>query len=292
MTAFKHHKTWAYAFILPQILITLLFFLTPALRAVYQSLLFSDPFGLYSHFAGWQNYRDLLQEPAYLEAFGVTLILSLSVTFLTMSLGLMMAALVAGRSRGQWFYKSCLIWPYAVAPAIAAILWRFLCQPDIGWLSRLLAVFGWNFNYLVDSKQALLVIILTATWQQFSYNFLFFYAAIAGIPKALSEAALLDGANGWRRFWSVIFPMMAPTSFFLLIMNLIYSFFDTFGIIDVMTRGGPANSTTSLIYKVYQDGFEGMDVSSSAAQSVILMLMVMGLTVLQFRFLDKKVHYQ
>lgn len=292
MAVFKQSKLWAYGFICPQLLITILFFIVPALRAIYQSFIFSDPFGLYEHPALWYNYQDLLADPSYLRAFSVTAILSLAITFCTMTLGLFVAALVAGRTKGQGVYKTLLIWPYAIAPAIAAILWRFLCQPDIGWLSRLLASFGIHFNYLVNSKQALLTIVLTATWQQFSYNFIFFYAAIKGIPKTLLEAATLDGAGSWRRFWVIIFPLISPTSFFLLTMNLIYSFFETFGVIDVLTRGGPGNSTTTLIYKVYLDGFEGLDFSSSAAQSVVLMFMVIGIMIFQFRVLQKKVHYQ
>lgn len=292
MAVFKHNRLWAYGFIFPQLLITVLFFIVPALRAIYQSLVFSDPFGLYEHPAWWYNYLDLLNDPSYLRAFWVTAILSLAITFFTLLLGLLMAALVAGRQKGQGIYKTLLIWPYAIAPAIAAVLWRFLCQPDIGWLSRLLACFGIHFNYLVNSKQALLVIVLTSTWQQFSYNFIFFYAAIKGIPKALLEAAILDGAGSWRRFWVIIFPLISPTTFFLLTMNLIYSFFETFGVIDVLTRGGPANSTTTLIYKVYQDGFEGLDFSSSAAQSIVLMVMVIGIMILQFRVVEKKVYYQ
>lgn len=292
MTAFKKNKLWAYAFIFPQLLVTVLFFIVPALKAVYQSFMSSDPFGLLEQPALWNNYLDLLQDPSYGQAFGVTALLSLVISILTLMFGLLLAVLVTGRSKGQGIYKTLLIWPYAIAPAIAAVLWRFLCQPDIGWLSQFLSLFGIPFNYLINSKQALVTIIITATWQQFSYNFIFFYAAIKGVPKSLIEAAVMDGAGGWRRFWVVIFPLISPTTFFLFTMNLIYSFFDTFGIIDVLTRGGPANSTTSLIYKVYQDGFEGLDFSSSAAQSVILMILVIGIMLLQFRFVQKKVHYQ
>lgn len=222
----------------------------------------------------------------------VTLIIALAVTTLTMVFGLALALLVNGRRRSQHVYKTLLLWPYAVAPAVAAILWRFLCHPTLGWLTGVLQWIGVDFNYLIHAKQALLVVVITASWQQFSYNFLFFFAALKMIPQSLIDAAIIDGASTWRRFWQIIFPLLSPTTFFLLIMNLIYSFFDTFGIIHVMTNGGPGYSTTTLIYKVYKDGFVGMDPGSSSAQSVMLMLIVIGLTLLQFRYLEKKVHYE
>jgi sn-glycerol 3-phosphate transport system permease protein len=238
------------------------------------------------------NFLDLLGDPGYGKALLVTLVIAFFVTLITMSLGLLLAMLVQSLGKGQKIYKSLLLWPYAVAPAVAALLWRFICQPKIGWLPQGLHFLGIEFDYLVHPKQALLVVILTASWQQFSYNFLFFFAAIKAIPPTIIEAAIIDGASTWRRFWQIIFPLLSPTTFFLLVMNLIYSFFDSFGIIDVMTNGGPGNSTTSLIYKVYKDGFVGMDPGSSSAQSVMLMFIVIGLTLVQFRYLEKKVHYE
>jgi len=209
-----------------------------------------------------------------------------------MSFGLITATLVTNRGCSQGVYKTLLIWPYAIAPAVAAILWRFLCHPTIGWLTHFLNGMGFHFDYINNANQAMLVVILTASWQQFSYNFLFYFAALKAVPATLIDAAIIDGATPWQRFWQIIVPLLSPTTFFLLIMNLIYGFFDTFGIIQVMTHGGPGNSTTNLIYKVYEDGFEGMDLGSSSAQSVLLMIMVVVITLLQFRYLEKRVHYE
>ncbi|KTD26889.1 carbohydrate ABC transporter permease [Legionella israelensis] len=287
----KHYKT-AWFFIVPQLLVTLVFFIWPAFSAVMQSFFYSDPFGLNRHFAGFANYLDLFHDPAYGKAVWITFIIAFFVTILTMGFGLLLAYLVQQRQKSQAIYKSMLIWPYAVAPAVAAILWRFLCHPTLGWLAQILQKVGIDFDYLKNPLQAISVVVLTASWQQFSYNFLFYFAAIKAIPQSLIDAAILDGASSWRRFYQIIFPLLSPTTFFLLIMNLIYGFFETFGIIHVMTHGGPGNSTTNLIYKVYQDGFIGMDVGSSSAQSVLLMLIVVGLTLVQFKFIENKVHYK
>ena len=292
MTRFHHHKKIALWFILPQLLVTVIFFIWPAINAVLQSFYYSDAFGLQSRFAGLSNYIDIFYSLEYGHAVLITFVIAASVTLLTMSFGLAIALLVQGRRRGHGVYKSLLLWPYAVAPAVAAVLWRFLCQPHIGWLTDVLQRFGIEFNDMINPRQALLVIIITASWQQFSYNFLFYYAALNRIPPSLLEAATLDGASSWRRLWQIIFPLISPTTFFLVIMNVIYSFFDTFGIIDVITHGGPEYSTTTLIYKVYEDGFVGMDPGGSSAQSVMLMLLVIALTFIQFRFLEKKVHYK
>ncbi len=292
MKPFQYYKKTALLFIAPQLIITLVFFIWPALNAIFQSFFYSDAFGIQSRFAGLANYADIFYSSEYAYAVFVTLVIALSVTLITMSFGLLMAVLVKERRRGQGVYKSLLLWPYAVAPAVAAVLWRFLCHPGTGWLTTLLHQVGIEWNVRIHPGQALLAIILTASWQQFSYNFLFYYAALNRIPPVILEAAVLDGASPWRRFWQIIFPLVSPTTFFLVIMNVIYSFFDTFGIIDVMTHGGPDNSTTSLMYKVYQDGFVGMDPGSSSAQSVMLMLLVIALTFLQFRFVERKVHYQ
>lgn len=292
MAKYNHYTKTAFLFIVPQLLVTVIFFIWPACGALFQSLFYSDAFGLHRHFAGLGNFIELLHSPDYGLAALVTIIIALAVTFLTMSLGLALALLVSGRRKGQQLYKSLLIWPYAVAPAVAAILWRFLCHPTLGWITQILHYFGIEFNYIIHANQALLVVILAASWQQFSYNFIFFFAALKMIPTSLLDAATVDGASGWRRFWQIIFPLLSPTTFFLLIMNLIYSFFDTFGIIQVITNGGPGFRTTTLIFKVYQDGFVGMDPGSSSAQSVLLMLVVIGLTLLQFRYLERKVHYE
>lgn len=291
MAKYTQYKVLAWIFILPQLLITLLFFIWPAVGAVLQSFFFSDAFGLHTRFAGFSNFLDLVSDPAYARAFLVTLIIAFFLTILTMSLALILAMLVKTRTKSQHFYKILFIWPYAVAPAVAAILWRFLCQPTLSWLSHLLQTLGIHFNYLTNVKQAFLVVILTASWQQLSYNFLFFFAALQAIPQSIIDAAVLDGASAWRRFWQIILPLLSPTTFFLLVMNLIYAFFDTFGIIDILTSGGPGNSTSTLMYKLYKDGFIGMDLGSSAAQSVFLMLLVISLTLIQFRYLEKKVHY-
>lgn len=292
MAKYTQHKKTAFFFIIPQVLITILFFIWPACSAVMQSLFFSDAFGLHRHFAGLEHFIELFHSTDYVLAVWVTLVISVSVTALTMSFGLALAMLVNGRQRGQKIYKALLLWPYAVAPAVGAILWRFLCHPTLGWVTQWLRWFGVDFNYVIHAKQALMVVIIAASWQQFSYNFLFFFAALKMIPPSLLEAAILDGASPSRRFLQIILPLLSPTLFFLLVMNLIYSFFDTFGIIHVITNGGPGYSTTTLIYKVYKDGFIGMDLGSASAQSVILMFIVIALTLLQFRYLEKKVHYE
>lgn len=292
MAAYSKKKRWAYAFVFPQLLITLLFFIVPAIRALYQSFYFTDAFGVGKRFAALSNYTDLFVDPSYITAFQVTLIVSVCITLCTLCLGLFLAYLVAHVQKGAALYKTLLLWPYAVAPAIAAVLWRFLCQPELGWFSTAASSVGLDFNYLVNTSQALLVIIVAACWQQFSFNFLFYFSAIKAIPSEIMDASIIDGASGWRRFRTIIFPLVSPTSFFLLTMNIIYSFFETFGMIDVLTRGGPAESTTTLIYKLYQDGFDGLDISSSASQSVILMILVSLLMFFQFHFVQKKVHYQ
>lgn len=291
MSKFNHQRVYAWLFIAPQLIITLVFFIWPACNALVHSFFYTDAFGLHQQFAGLANFTDLFQDPSYIKAIWVTFVIAFSVTFITMSLGLLMAILVNNRGRTQGFYKSLLIWPYAVAPAVAAILWRFLCHPSLGWMTHWLHSLGIHFDYVNNVNQALLVIILTASWQQFSYNFLFYFAALKAVPSSLIDAAIIDGASPWQRFWQIIFPLLSPTTFFLLIMNLMYGFFDTFGIIHVMTHGGPGNSTTNMIYKVYQDGFEGMDLGSSSAQSVLLMVIVILVSLLQFKYLEKKVHY-
>lgn len=292
MAKFTRNQSVALLLISPQLLVTIIFFIWPALRAVWQSFLFSDAFGLHQRFAGLQNYLDLVHEPDYIQALLTTGLLSILITLMTMGFGVFFAYLVLQCKKSQGIYKTLFIWPYAVAPAVAALMWRFLCHPSMGWLTTLFGTCGIELNYLTGAKSALFVIVIVASWQQFSYNFLFYLAALNAIPKSLTEAAMLDGASSWQRFWQIIWPLLSPTSFFLLVMNLIYAFFDTFGIIHVITQGGPGKTTTTLMYKVYEDGFIGMDFGSAAAQSVILMFLVIGLTLLQFRALDKKVYYR
>lgn len=292
MAKFNHQRLYAWLFIIPQLLVTVVFFIWPAWGALSQSFFYTDAFGLHKQFAGLHNFWDLLHDPSYAKAIGVTFVIAISVTLITMISGVTLAALVNGRDKSQGLYKSLLIWPYAVAPAVAAILWRFLCHPTLGWLTYWLNSVGIHFDYVNNANQALLVVILTASWQQFSYNFLFYFAALKAVPRYLVDAALMDGASSRQRFWHIILPILSPTTFFLLIMNLIYGFFETFGIIQVMTHGGPGNSTTNLIFKVYEDGFEGMDLGSSSAQSVLLMLIVISVSVLQFKYIEKKVHYE
>jgi sn-glycerol 3-phosphate transport system permease protein len=291
MAKFNHQRVYACLFIAPQLVITLVFFIWPACNALVQSFFFTDAFGLHYQFAGLANFTDLFFDSSYGRAIGVTFVIAFSVTFCTMGLGLLLAILVNNRRKSQGIYKSLLIWPYAVAPAVAAILWRFLCHPSLGWMTHFLQFFGIDFDYVNHVNQALFVVILTASWQQFSYNFLFYFAALRAVPSSIIEAAIIDGASPWQRFWQIILPLLSPTTFFLLIMNVMYGFFDTFGIIQVMTHGGPGNSTTNLIYKVYQDGFEGMDIGSSSAQSVLLMIIVVFVSLVQFKYLEKKVHY-
>jgi len=291
MTPFSKHYKTGLLFIAPQLLITIIFFIWPAFNAILQSLYYSDAFGLHHRFAALANFWDLFHRPEYGKAVLVTATLTLCITCITLGFGLLLAVLINSLRRGKAVYKTLLLWPYAVAPAVAAILWRFLCHPTLGWITQGLKYLGVDFNYLTNPVHALIVVIVTASWQQFSYNFLFYLAALSRVPKSILEAAVIDGATPQRCFWQIIFPLLSPTTFFLMIMNLIYAFFDTFGIIHVITNGGPQYSTTTLVYKVYEDGFVGMDPGSSAAQSVMLMIMVTVIMLVQFRFIEKKVHY-
>jgi sn-glycerol 3-phosphate transport system permease protein len=282
----------AFCLLAPQLLITLIFFIWPAGEAVWGSFHQGDAFGLTSHFSWLANYQDLFSDPYYLKSIWVTFVFSISVSILTLALGMLMAVMANRVVRGATTYKTLLIWPYAVAPAVAGILWRFLFNPAVGVLAYSLDKFGIDWNYMLHAKQAMWLVIIAAVWQQFSYNFLFFLAGLQAIPKSLLEAAAIDGAGPKRRFFSIVFPLLSPTTFFLLIINMIYAFFDTFGIIQVVTQGGPYDSTNILVYKVYNDGFVGLDLGGSAAQSVVLMVIVIALTVIQFRYIERKVHYQ
>lgn len=286
-----HQTAKAYLLLAPQLLVTLVFFVWPALRAVWQAFFSGDPFGLHADFVWWENFTDLFYDPNYLAAVKTTLLFSTLITLLVMSGGLIIALALQRVVRGRRIYKTLLMLPYAVAPAVAGMLWKFLFDPAIGVMSHLLEHLGYTWNYLLHARQALGLVVISAAWQQFSYNVLFFFAGLQAIPRSLLEAAALDGAGPWQRFYSIILPLLSPTTFFLLVINVIYAFFDTFGIIHVVTQGGPDNATNILVHKVYNDGFVGLDLGGSAAQSVLLMLIVIGLTVIQFRYIERKVHY-
>jgi sn-glycerol 3-phosphate transport system permease protein len=276
----------------PQLAITIAFFVWPAVDALSGAFYQSDPFGLSRHFAGLTNFSDLFGDPDYRHAFGVTALYAVATTVIAMGLGLLLAVLTDGLLKGRTFFRTLFIWPYAVAPAIAGALWMFTFAPQVGPATRLLASLGVRWNHSLYGNQAMLLIIGLTAWQQIAYNFLFFTAGLQGVPASLLEAAALDGATPRRRFWDITFPLLAPTTFFLLVMNTLYVFFDTFGVIHIVTQGGPANATETLVYKLYQDGFQNLNIGSAAAQSIILMLMIGLLTVFQFRFLDRRVHYQ
>ncbi|WP_312108877.1 sn-glycerol-3-phosphate ABC transporter permease UgpA [Pantoea septica] len=281
-----------YLLVLPQLLITAIFFLWPAGEALWYSLQNLDPFGISSTFVGLDNFRRLFQDSYYLEAFWTTIVFSTLVTVCGMVLSLLLAALVDYVIRLRKLYQTLLLLPYAVAPVVAAVMWMFLFNPGLGLISHFLNQLGYSWNYAQNSGQAMFLIVVASIWQQMSYNFLFFFAALQSIPKSLVEAAAIDGAGPVRRFFNLSLPLITPVSFFLLVVNLIYAFFDTFPVIDAATGGGPVQATTTLIYKIYREGFTGLDLSSSAAQSVVLMLLVIGLTIIQFRFVERKVQYQ
>jgi sn-glycerol 3-phosphate transport system permease protein len=280
-----------YALVAPQIIITLVFFIWPASQALFQSMLVEDAFGLRSEFVWFENFEELFADPLYGESFWITLIFSVSTTFLALSSGLLLAVMANRVIKGATFYKSALLWPYAVAPAVAGVLWLFMFSPANGIIALTLDSLGYKWNHVLDGNQAMLLVVLAAAWKQVAYNFLFFLAGLQMIPKSLIEAAAIDGAGPAKRFWTIVFPLLSPTTFFLLVVNVVYAFFDTFGIIHAVTSGGPAGATNILVYKVYNDGFVGLDLGGSAAQSVILMIIVISLTVVQFRYLERKVQY-
>ncbi|MPZ11764.1 MAG: sn-glycerol-3-phosphate ABC transporter permease UgpA [Kiloniellaceae bacterium] len=280
-----------YLLVLPQLAVTAVFFLWPASQALYQSLLIEDPFGLSTEFVWFENFENLFADPLYIGSFWTTAYFSAAVTALSLGLALLLAVMADRVVKGAMTYKTLLIWPYAVAPAIAGVLWLFLFNPSIGLVAYYLKIVGYNWNHVLNGGEAMLLVVIAAAWKQVSYNFLFFLAGLQAIPKSLIEAAAIDGAGPVRRFWTIVFPLLSPTTFFLLVVNLVYAFFDTFGIIHAVTKGGPGKATEILVYKVYSDGFVGLDLGGSAAQSVILMAIVVGLTVIQFRFIERRVHY-
>ena len=280
-----------YLLVAPQVIITLIFFIWPASQAVYQSFLIEDAFGFSTEFVWFENFEYLAQDRHYRSAFGRTLFFSAAVAFVSMSFALILAGFADRVVRGATAYRTLLIWPYAVAPVLAGALWLFMFNPTIGIFPYLLEMMGYDWNHYLNGNQAMFLVILAAAWKQVAYNFLFYLAPMQSIPRSIIEAAAIDGAGPIRRFATVIFPLISPTTFFLLVINAVYAFFDTFGIIHAVTQGGPANSTTTLVYKVFNDGFIGLDLGGSAAQSVILMFLVIIMTVIQFRYIEKRVQY-
>ncbi len=285
------NKLLPYLLLAPQLAITAIFFYWPASQALKQSLQREDPFGLKTTFVGLANFRRVLADPNYLNSVKVTAVFSLSTAFLALALALPLAVMAEKVVRGKGIYRTLLIWPYAVAPAIAGMLWLFLFNPAMGTFSYLLRANGVAWDPLLKDGQAMGLVVAAAAWKQISYNFLFFVAGLQAIPRSLIEAAAIDGASGPKRFWTIVFPLLAPTTFFLLVVNTVYAFFDTFGVIHAVTQGGPGKATETLVYKVYNDGFVNLQLGSSAAQSVILMGVVILLTAIQFRYVERKVHY-
>jgi len=286
------HSRWLpYVLVAPQLAITIVFFFWPAGQAVWQSLLAQDPFGINVEFVGLDNFMHLFSDENYLASFRVTAVFSLLVAGIGLSFSLLLAVFADRAIRAAGTYKTLLVWPYAVAPVVAAILWLFLFNPTLGVVAHWIRAWGMHWDPLLDSGDALALIVIAAAWKQVSYNFLFFLAGLQSIPKSLIEAAAIDGAGPGRRFWTIVFPLLSPTTFFLLVVNVVYAFFDTFAIVDAATGGGPGQSTEILVYKVYKDGFKALDLGGSAAQSVILMAIVIVLTVVQFRYIERKVQY-
>jgi len=280
-----------YALLLPQIAITLVFFFWPAGQALYQSLLVQDAFGARTEFVWFENFVTLFHDENYLSSFKVTAIFSLLVAGIGLAVSLVLAAFADRVFRAATAYKTLLIVPYAVAPAIAAVLWLFLFNPTLGILAHWMHGWGVDWDPLLNGTHALIMVVIAAVWKQISYNFLFFLAGLQSIPKSLIEAAAIDGAGPVKRFATIVFPLLSPTTFFLLVVNIIYAFIETFAIIDAATSGGPSKATEILVYKIYADGFKGLDLGGSAAQSVVLMAILILLTVIQFRYVERKVQY-
>jgi sn-glycerol 3-phosphate transport system permease protein len=280
-----------YLLVAPQIIVTVVFFFLPAGQALYQSVLIQDSFGVSSQFVWFDNFRDLFNDPNYLQSFQTTGLFSVLVAVLGLGIALILAVFADRVSRGAAIYKTFLIWPYAVSPVVVGVLWMFLLSPTLGIVAHALRHVGIEWNHTMISRHALILIVIAAVWKQISYNFLFFLAGLQSIPKSLIEAAAIDGAGPVRRFFTIVFPLLTPTTFFLLVVNVVYAFFDTFAIIEATTQGGPGKDTEILVYKVFQDGFKGGDLGGSAAQSVVLMAIVIVLTVAQFKYVEKKVQY-
>ncbi len=280
-----------WALLAPQLFVIVAFFFWPAGQALLQSFQQSDAFGTSVDWVGLENFENLWNDATYLASFQTTAVFSILVATIGLSVSLVLAVFADRVIKGAAVYKTLLIWPYAVAPAVAGVLWLFLFAPGMGIVAYALGTIGFQWNHLLNGTHAMTLVVLAAVWKQISYNFLFFLAGLQSIPKSLIEAAAIDGASPWRRFWTIVFPLLSPTTFFLLVINVVYAFFDTFAIIDAATRGGPGKDTAILVYKVYYDGFKALDLGGSAAQSVVLMVIVVALTVVQFRFVEKKVNY-
>ena len=280
-----------YLLVAPQIVITLVFFFWPSGQMIWQSMITEDAFGGNTKFVWFENFAHLFTDSSYWASARLTLVFSALVASIGLAVSLLLAVMADRVIRGATAYKTFLVWPYAVAPAVAGVLWGFLFNPSVGIVAWLLQAIGIEFNYVSNGNQALILIVIAAVWNQISYNFLFFLAGLQSIPKSLIEAAAIDGAGPGRRFWDIAFPLLSPTGFFLLVVNVIYAFFGTFGVVASLTQGGPGQSTNILVYKVWNDGFRGQDLGGSSAQSVILMIVVILLTVVQFRFIERRVHY-
>ena len=277
--------------IAPQVLVSAVFFFYPAGQAVWQSLFIQDPFGLSMQYVGLENFEYLLSDPYYRASFLTTGLFSILVTLVSMIPALFLAVVADRLIKGAGAYRTMLIWPYAVAPAIAGVLWLFMFNTRVGVVSWYLGNLGYDWNHVLNGSEAMGLVVVSSAWGRISYNFLFFFAALQSVPKSIIEAAAIDGARFWKRFWTIVLPLLSPTTFFLLVVNLVYAFFETFGVIHTITAGGPQQSTTILVYKVFSDGFVGQDLGSSAAQSVILLFVVGALTVFQFKFVERRVHY-
>ncbi len=285
------HSTIPYLFVAPQIVIIVVFFLWPAAQAIYQSFLLEDAWGLSSQFVWFRNYKDTIFSESWLQAASFTMVFSALVTFLSLAIALLLAVKANEVIRGASTYKTTLMWAYAIAPPVAGLMGNLMFNPLIGDLYKFFNAIGWDFDHKLDSFDAGFVVVLIAVWKQVSVNFIFFLSGLQGIPKSVNEASMMDCKSSFRRFWTITFPLLAPTTFFLMVINITYAFFETFGIIDTTTRGAPGGATNTLVFKVFQDGFRGADLGGSSAQSVVLMLMVLALTVVQFRFIERKVHY-
>jgi sn-glycerol 3-phosphate transport system permease protein len=277
--------------IAPQVIISAIFFFYPAGQAIWQSLFIPDPFGLSSVFVGLGNFEFLFSDKFYRASFTTTAVFSILVTLCSMIPALFLAVMADRLIKGSGTYRTMLIWPYAVAPAIAGVLWLFMFNTRVGVISWYLGQLGYDWNHVLNGGEAMGLVVIASAWGRISYNFLFFLAALQAVPRSVIEAAAIDGARFWKRFWTVVLPLLSPTAFFLLVVNIVYSFFETFGVIHTITSGGPQQSTTILVYKVFADGFVGQDLGSSAAQSVVLLFVVGLLTVIQFKYIEKKVHY-
>ena len=288
----RFNSRWLpFLLVAPQMAVVLVFFFWPAAQALYQSLLTQDAFGMSTEFVGMENFARLFADPTYLDSFETTAVFSVLVAVAGLGVALLLAVMADRAARGAAIYKTLLIWPYAVAAAVAGVLWLFMFNSPMGVVAFALRAIGLKWNHLLSAGDAMTLIVVAAVWKQISYNFLFFLAGLQSIPRSLIEAAAIDGASPWHRFRTIIFPLLSPTTFFLLVINVVYAFFDTFAIVDAATHGGPGKATSILVYKVYYDGFKAMDMGGSAAQSVILMVIVIALTVLQFRFVERRVQY-